>query len=263
VITLAKIGWTPVKGTQFNYVPSALLTPRGIPWDRDFYIFDDAGKALILQVSDFLPIRAAYNGQADELTFAFPDGSRVTASAAPRGAQFTYDHFGLRTIALRYLDGELDAALSARVGREIRFARVISTGDGLDLFPVSIVSSESVADLARRSGREGLESARFRSTLEVSGGQPYEEESWVGRHVRIGGAELEIVSGITRCVITTLNPRTGERDHNVVRALSKYRAPITLPEPFSQVTGPPMAVFARVAAPGPVSAGDEVRLVDR
>ena len=49
---------------------------------------------------------------------------------------------------------------------------------------------------------------------------PYNKEfDWVGKRLRIGGAEFDINERITRCLATTANPATGLRDADTLGAL--------------------------------------------
>ncbi len=262
MITLEKIGFSPVKGFQLQYLPSAYLTTHGLEWDRDFFIFDEEGKAILHGISSFLPIKAEYDPELDTLSFTFPDGYVISGSAKPQGDPFVYDHLTIRDIDLIWLDNELDEAMSDRTGETVRFARVAETGQGVDVYAVSMVSFESVADLSARAGKE-LEPGRFRSTFEISGvDEPYAEESWTGRHMRVGEVEIEILTSVPRCAITTLNSVSGKRDHNVVRTLSKFREHVGLPEPYPSFAAAPMAVYAHVLVPGRITVGDELVFLD-
>ncbi|MEJ2677310.1 MAG: MOSC domain-containing protein [Acidihalobacter sp.] len=49
-----------------------------------------------------------------------------------------------------------------------------------------------------------------------------DELDWVDGHLRIGGVRLHVVSPITRCAATTVNPATARRDVNVPRELMQH-----------------------------------------
>ena len=67
-------------------------------------------------------------------------------------------------------------------------------------------------------GRDVSES-RFRSNIAVDGLNAWEEQSWVGRRIRIGTVEFEVVKPKTRCLATHANPITGERDLPILTTL--------------------------------------------
>ena len=60
---------------------------------------------------------------------------------------------------------------------------------------------------------------RFRSNIAVDGLNAWEEQSWVGRRIRIGTVEFEVVKPKTRCLATHANPITGERDLPILTTL--------------------------------------------
>jgi uncharacterized protein len=61
---------------------------------------------------------------------------------------------------------------------------------------------------------------RFRSNIAVDGLTAWEEQSWVGRKIRIGGVEFDVVKPKTRCLATHANPITGERDLAILTTLT-------------------------------------------
>ena len=61
---------------------------------------------------------------------------------------------------------------------------------------------------------------RFRSNIAVDGLAAWDELDWVGRGVRIGVVEFDVVSPKTRCLATHANPVTGERDIDMLSTLT-------------------------------------------
>ncbi len=94
---------------------------------------------------------------------------------------------------------------------------------------------------------------RFRSNIAVDGLATWEEQSWVGRKVRIGTVDFNVVKPKLRCLATHANPKTGERDLQILTTLTK-------------VFGQEQPTFAVAMVPshggGRIYAGDEVSLVD-
>jgi uncharacterized protein YcbX len=62
---------------------------------------------------------------------------------------------------------------------------------------------------------------RFRSNIAVDGLAAWEEQSWVGRRIRIGAVEFDVVKPKTRCLATHANPLTGERDLPILTTLTQ------------------------------------------
>ena len=101
----------------------------------------------------------------------------------------------------------------AEVGDKVAFA---------DGFPLLLIGQASLDDLSARVGRP-LEMLRFRPNLVVTGSEPYAEDGW--KRIRIGELELRVVKGCSRCIMTTLDPQTGERsaDREPLTTLKTYR----------------------------------------
>ena len=108
---------------------------------------------------------------------------------------------------------QVDPAYAA-VGDKVAFA---------DGYPLLLIGQASLDDLSARVGRP-LEMLRFRPGLVISGSGPYAEDEW--RRIRIGEVEFRVVKGCSRCIMTTLDPQTGERsaDREPLTTLQRYRA---------------------------------------
>lgn len=83
---------------------------------------------------------------------------------------------------------------------------------------VSLINLASVKDIERVT-RAPVDPRRFRGNLILDGLPAWAEFDWIGRELAIGAARLKVVSRITRCAATNVNPATGERDLNIPKAL--------------------------------------------
>lgn len=91
-----------------------------------------------------------------------------------------------------------------------------------DGYPLLIASQESLVDLNSRLGTP-IPIERFRPNIVVSRcGRPYEEDDW--HTIHMSGVTMRVMSRCARCVITTTDHRTGERNSKEPTAtLAKYR----------------------------------------
>ncbi|NWL77936.1 MOSC domain-containing protein [Pseudomonas taiwanensis] len=91
-----------------------------------------------------------------------------------------------------------------------------------DGFPLLLIGQASLEDLSERVGRP-LEMLRFRPNLVVEGSDAYAEDGW--KRIRIGGIEFSVAKGCSRCILTTIDPATGERsaDREPLTTLKTYR----------------------------------------
>jgi len=77
-----------------------------------------------------------------------------------------------------------------------------------DAFPLLVVSEESLAAVQRECP-EKIEMLNFRPNIVVKGVKPFEEDKWL--RVRIGNSVFNVVKPCSRCLLTTVNPRTGQK----------------------------------------------------
>ena len=102
---------------------------------------------------------------------------------------------------------------------------------------VSLVSTATLRDWDRR---------RFRINVIVDGDG---EDALVGQRVRLGGAELDVVKQIGRCVMVTRPQHGGiERDLEVLRTIHRERADN-------------LGIGLVVRTPGEVAVGDHVEAI--
>ncbi len=219
--------------------------------DRRYFLLDEAGRIFdATQLGRLLAIRAVLEPDPERLALHFPDGSTV-AGTVELGDAFGAVIYG-REFSARPAIGPWSAALSAYAGTQVQLARSDRLPGEHDRSPVSIVSTASVEELARR-GNEGqpLDSGRFRMLIEVAGARPHEEDEWLGRDVRMGEAVVHVTKPDPRCVITTLDPKTGRRDFPTLKAIKEYRG-------LREGKKIDFGVYADVVSPGMVSLGDEI-----
>ncbi len=89
-----------------------------------------------------------------------------------------------------------------------------------DGYPFLLANKASLDDLNERIGQQ-LEMKRFRPNLVIDGTGPYEEDHW--KKIKIGKVKFQIIKPCARCVITTIDPETGERGKEPLQTLNTYR----------------------------------------
>jgi uncharacterized protein YcbX len=83
---------------------------------------------------------------------------------------------------------------------------------------VSIINLASVRDLSAKMGVE-LDPLRFRGNVYVEGWPAWAENDWAGRELMVGWARATVFKPIVRCAAIEVDPTTGVRDLEVVKAL--------------------------------------------
>ncbi len=112
---------------------------------------------------------------------------------------------------------------------------------------VSMVNLESIAELERAMGRP-VNPMRFRANVYFDGAPAWSEQDWIESEMAIGGARLRVISEITRCAATHVDPTTGKRDLDIVGTLQRA---------FDHAK---MGVYAEVVSGGEIGCGDAVTL---
>jgi uncharacterized protein YcbX len=249
---VVSVGFAPVKGTRHTAYDAITLDAHGPVGDRAFCLIGaDNGKVLkTVPHRALLAVTARWDGSA--LDLSLPSGETASGVPVPSGEHVVCEYWG-RSVAHELTDGPHSELLSAYLGKGVRLT-VPPRGGGVYGAPVSILTTASLRDLGERTGRADLldTASRFRMTMVVDAGdEPYVEESWRGRELRLGDAVVKVEAPVARCGVIDLDPATGDKDGSLLMALAGYR-PDTGGEPW-------FGVDARVVTPGSVRPGDLCR----
>jgi uncharacterized protein len=221
----------PLKSAAAVDLQHAELDAYGLAGDRRYLLVDaTSGKQITArEYGKLVLLRAVYRDGSLELN-GLPNTVHVRATAERMAVQVWDDvidacvcdsaefpaadlgaliarFLGIEhAIRVVYFDADSRRQLNqkyAPFGRETAFA---------DGFPVLITSHASLRQLdAWRGEGIALPMQRFRSNVVIDGDMPpFAEDSW--RRVRIGEVEFDLVKPCVRCVLTTVNHQTGERD---------------------------------------------------
>ncbi len=110
---------------------------------------------------------------------------------------------------------------------------------------VSLINRASIAALEAAIGA-AVDPIRFRANVYFDGAPAWSEHDWIGAEIALGSARLRVVSPITRCAATQVNPVTAERDLDILAALQRN---------FGHIN---MGIYAEVMAGGEITPGAEL-----
>jgi uncharacterized protein YcbX len=94
---------------------------------------------------------------------------------------------------------------------------ITSFSDG---YPLLMIGQASLDDLNSRMA-EPLAMDRFRPNIVFLGGAPYDEDTM--EHVKANDIDLYGVKLCARCVVTTINQLTAEKEKEPLKTLAGYR----------------------------------------
>jgi uncharacterized protein YcbX len=256
---MARVAWisvAPVKGLGLAEREEVLLEPFGVRENRRFYLTSAEGRLLTgKQLGRLLGVAAAWDEEANRLELRFPDG-RVAAGVVELGERVRTSFYGKREVEGRLVLGPWAEALSDLAGSELRLVRAEQPGAAVDRggAAITLLSTGSLDRLREVAGvEEPIDHRRFRMLFGVEGVEPHEEDTWLGRRVRIGEAAVVVRGNVGRCVVTCRDPNTGARTLPTLDLIAAYRDGAETTEPL------PFGVWGEVAEPGRVRRGDPVR----
>jgi uncharacterized protein YcbX len=249
---VAWISFTPVKGLALRQLEQCELTESGVAGDREFFLVDENDRLVNAKGLGILQrIVPSYDHEAGILALVLPDGTTLADDVRFDGALDA--RFWGATVPVRVVDGPWSAAISSFAGRELRLVRAPGPApDRRRSGAATLLGTASLAAMARALGVEDVDGRRFRMNFGVDGLGEHEEDTWLGRRVRLGEAVVVPQGNVGRCAVTTQNPDTGAPDLDTLKALADYRREAETTEPL------PFGVHAAVAQAGRVRVGDVV-----
>lgn len=198
---------------------SSAVTEAGLEGDRRWALVDGtvnrAGKLLTIRQDERLMTYSA-RLKGDSVEVVTPDGDA------------------------KRLDADLVTGIAQKTGRPLTLRDV--AGANFDDSPVLVVNMATVAAFSLEAGI-AVDHRRFRANLYLEGFEPEEELRWLGRRIRAGDAELEVIKRCDRCVVITRDPDTTTTTPALLRILTDTQETC-------------MGVYCAVVQPGEVEVGD-------
>ncbi|KAB1649564.1 MOSC domain-containing protein [Pseudoclavibacter endophyticus] len=266
----------PVKSMGGEALDRADVSPRGIAGDRGFAVITGDGRFASGKNSKRFQRREAVFGYRAR-TLTSDDASAALAARSAPDAVTTSERGGTvlvwreRSIwpvaaeedrernpridfvadpggPWRTDDPALLDDLRTRIGDDVDLHRTDGT-DFFDASPLSLVGTATVTWARREFGADSAV-RRLRANLLVETTEPFAEEAWVGRTVRIGGTVTCTVDRvISRCRMIDLD-QDGVADRtSFLHGLTATR-------------GPNLAVYLGPRTPGVIAVGDTLSFGD-
>ncbi len=216
-----------------------------MPWDRTWAVAHEAAR---LRGDEWVPCANFSRGAKA------PELMAISSTLDEAAGTVTLSHPNRPDLTFRP-DDEGDALVDwvkpLMPETRAQSAQVIRAADrgmtDTDFASISINNLASHRAVEQKLGQV-LDPVRWRGNLILEGFALWEEFEWVGKTLAIGEVEMKIEEPITRCLATTANPATGERDADTLGALKSWG---------HQDFG----VYGVVTKGGAIAKGDAVRVL--
>jgi len=198
-------------------------------------------------------------GEVDRVLSAYFKLNVTLGQAAPD--DFTIDQYH-PDVEGADSGGNRDAVVASKLGAavfaELGMESPVPVGSFFDVFPLSVLTTSTLARLDELRPQSRFDQRRFRMNVIVKTERPgFIENGWVGHKLDLGdGARLKVALLDPRCVMTTLAQDGLPQDTDILRTLVRHNR-----EQVGDLGQFPCAgVYATVAAPGTLRIGDRVVL---
>lgn len=253
--TIGAIYRYPVKGLSAEKLDRVMLAPgQCLPQDRRFAIalgstvFDPQNpewlpkRHFIMLMRDEKLARLQTRFDAENSVLTIAEGGRVLL----RGQMTEPD--GCRDVAEFYTDflgSAVDGPLRVVEAPGHAFADARRRPNAATGQYVSLINRASIGALEAALGAP-VDLIRFRANFYFDGPPAWQELEWIGAELALGPVRLHVVSPITRCAATQVNPATAERDLDIPAALDRN---------FGHIN---MGIYAEVLSGGEIATGDRL-----
>lgn len=283
--TVSQLWRYPVKSMGGEQIESTQIDHNGVAGDRGWVVREGADNRTARQLPRLLHCAARYldDPSADQRSPSFevtlPDNEAL-ASSADNFDQRLSEVLG-REIAVLPLrpaedldhyrrppaDPNLDQIASMRevfglepddpfpdfgaIPMDVLAQFQSPPGTYFDAFPIHILTTASLNELASLGAGDDADVRRFRPNVLIDTGdtEGLLEVDWTGKKLRLGGVLIELKTTTVRCSI----PAHAQRDFSSSRAVGR-----ALIEQTKQHLGS----YCHVLESGTVSVGDQVELID-
>ncbi len=231
----------PIKSLAGIRLPKATVQYKGLQYDRRWMLVDSEGRFLTQREHPEMALfhTAIDNGyltvtKIKPRSTEVPDSIKLNLSSDVSGNSATVQIWDDEVMAV-----EVDAMYSKWFSDHLGFAcklvffpegnkrdvdpdyakmnEQVSLADG---YPFLIIGQASLDELNQKL-EESISMRRFRPNFVFTGGTAHEEDQW--RDFKIGSVNFKGVKPCARCVLTTVDPDTGEKGAEPLKTLSTYR----------------------------------------
>lgn len=233
---LSEINIYPIKSLKGISLENSLVEERGLQFDRRWMLVDEKNQFLTQrEFPKMALIEVKVNSEslsvsANEESLEIPFDAIIdkTASAKVWSSRVTSNVY--QDEINKWFSDVLETNCKLVVMPETakrtvepyyavrKYKDTVSFADG---YPFLLIGENSLNDLNGKL-ENPVPMNRFRPNLVVSGSDAFAEDDW--KKIKIGETVFHVVKPCARCVMTTVDQKTGEKDgKEPLKTLAKYR----------------------------------------
>ena len=246
----------PVKSMLGERLDQVEFTARGLVGDRAYALIDEeSGKVVSAKSVQLFPdlfgCRATFVAppRADDdvppVWITLPDGTQVTsdandvdqvltryfrrdvrlARAAPENCTIDQYHPDVEDAdPFGHGDAVVEQKLGSAFFAELGMPSPAPVGSFFDLFPISVLTTSTLARLSQLQPQSHFDERRFRMNVILdTDGAGFVENGWIGGELAVGDAvRLRVAMPDPRCVMTTLAQDELPTDSDILRTLARH-----------------------------------------
>jgi uncharacterized protein len=235
MLEISEIFIYPIKSLGGISLSSAVVTDRGLKYDRRWMLVDEQGefmtqrthaKMALLQVEvveeglkvyhkkNHDSILVPFESQTVETTMVNVWSDRCRVQVVSPDIVGWFSNVLSTNCRLIYMP---DTTLRRVDGRYAKNKEITSFSDA---YPFLIIGQSSLDDLNNRL-EEKLPMNRFRPNIVFTGGVAFEEDNW--SHFAVQNIQFYGVKLCSRCVVTTINQDEAKAGKEPLKTLATYR----------------------------------------
>jgi uncharacterized protein YcbX len=225
----------PIKSLGGISVTSAMVTDRGLQYDRRWMLVDASGQfmtqrslaEMALLQTEITPqgLHVGHKQKDTSITIPFTCSEetvmvdvwsdRCRANKTSKEIDQWFSDTLSTTCSLVFMK---DTTKRRVDGRYAQNKEITSFSDA---YPFLIIGQASLDDLNSRI-EEPLPMNRFRPNIVFAGGNAFEEDTWA--HFSTGGINFFGVKLCSRCVVTTIDQDNAKKNKEPLKTLATYRS---------------------------------------
>lgn len=229
---LSELHIYPLKSTAGISLSRSAISEYGLAFDRQFVLSDGRGKfitartkpallkiaatltpgGMILTAPGMSPLEVSYAEFSANYHPVTIWGDEVSAQHCGNSYDRWFAEYLQQDCQLLFF-GDRSQRLTAIGNKPVAFA---------DGFPLLLISQASLDDLNNRC-QSTITATNMRPNIVVSSTEAYAEDHW--KRIRIGSVEFAVVKPCGRCILTTVDAKTTERNalREPLSVLKQYR----------------------------------------